>query len=401
MVEKDESGPGGISEEEAAQYDRQIRLWGLEAQKRLRASRVLLVGLRGLGAEVAKNLILAGVRGVTLLDHRQVSQDDPCSQFLVPVPDPIPIPGVPGRPLLPVPGPGGLSGPQRGRGVAGPRAEPEPHGGGEGRPRERRLQTTRLLHPVRRGVPDVLLPGVHGQDQPDLPPERGQVLHRGRFRLPRLHVRRPGPPRVRGGEAQGGQRQPGGGGWTRGQAGPAGPPRDHHGQKAPGILFPAGSPGRGVARGEGGGRAAPDGPGLLPAPSFAPVPLGAGPGSVSRERLRGLRAAPSAAPGGVGGPGGGAAAAAGALPQLLLLGDGPGVRRGGGSAGPGGGQGPVPAGPPPQQLLLLRRPQRQRCRRVPGTPPLRGTPNLGGPDPPSEGHPKFGGVWGALIPPSK
>lgn len=34
MVEKDESSSGGISEEEAAQYDRQIRLWGLEAQKR-------------------------------------------------------------------------------------------------------------------------------------------------------------------------------------------------------------------------------------------------------------------------------------------------------------------------------------------------------------------------------
>lgn len=35
MVEKEEaSGGGGISEEEAAQYDRQIRLWGLEAQKR-------------------------------------------------------------------------------------------------------------------------------------------------------------------------------------------------------------------------------------------------------------------------------------------------------------------------------------------------------------------------------
>lgn len=33
MVEKEEAG-GGISEEEAAQYDRQIRLWGLEAQKR-------------------------------------------------------------------------------------------------------------------------------------------------------------------------------------------------------------------------------------------------------------------------------------------------------------------------------------------------------------------------------
>lgn len=34
MVEKEEAGGGGISEEEAAQYDRQIRLWGLEAQKR-------------------------------------------------------------------------------------------------------------------------------------------------------------------------------------------------------------------------------------------------------------------------------------------------------------------------------------------------------------------------------
>ena len=39
---------------------------------RLRGSRVLLVGLGGLGAEVAKNLILAGVKGLTMLDHEQV-----------------------------------------------------------------------------------------------------------------------------------------------------------------------------------------------------------------------------------------------------------------------------------------------------------------------------------------
>ncbi|XP_029475802.1 SUMO-activating enzyme subunit 1 isoform X2 [Rhinatrema bivittatum] len=82
MVEKEEAV---ISEEEAAQYDRQIRLWGLEAQKRLRASRVLLVGMRGLGAEVAKNLILAGVKGLTMLDHQQVSQEDTRAQFLIPV----------------------------------------------------------------------------------------------------------------------------------------------------------------------------------------------------------------------------------------------------------------------------------------------------------------------------
>ncbi|NXW96585.1 SAE1 enzyme, partial [Larus smithsonianus] len=84
MVEKEEGGPGGISEEEAAQYDRQIRLWGLEAQKRLRASRVLLVGMKGLGAEVAKNLILAGVKGLTMLDHQQVSREDTRAQFLIP-----------------------------------------------------------------------------------------------------------------------------------------------------------------------------------------------------------------------------------------------------------------------------------------------------------------------------
>ncbi|XP_031746332.1 SUMO-activating enzyme subunit 1 isoform X1 [Xenopus tropicalis] len=81
MVEKEEAV---ISEEEAAQYDRQIRLWGLEAQKRLRTSRVLLVGMRGLGAEVAKNLILAGVKALTLLDHEQVSSEDSRAQFLIP-----------------------------------------------------------------------------------------------------------------------------------------------------------------------------------------------------------------------------------------------------------------------------------------------------------------------------
>uniref|UniRef100_V9L2V0 SUMO-activating enzyme subunit 1 n=1 Tax=Callorhinchus milii TaxID=7868 RepID=V9L2V0_CALMI len=81
MVEREETV---ISDEEAAQYDRQIRLWGLEAQKRLRASRVLLVGMKGLGAEVAKNLILAGVKALTLLDHQQATGEDARSQFLIP-----------------------------------------------------------------------------------------------------------------------------------------------------------------------------------------------------------------------------------------------------------------------------------------------------------------------------
>lgn len=47
---------------------------------RLRGSRVLLAGLGGLGAEVAKNLILAGVKGLTLLDHEQVHTLKLCTQ---------------------------------------------------------------------------------------------------------------------------------------------------------------------------------------------------------------------------------------------------------------------------------------------------------------------------------
>ncbi|KAM9327004.1 SUMO-activating enzyme subunit 1 [Gastrophryne carolinensis] len=81
MVEKEQAV---ISEEEAAQYDRQIRLWGLEAQNRLRKSKVLLAGMRGLGAEVAKNLILAGMEELTLLDHQQASEEDSRAQFLIP-----------------------------------------------------------------------------------------------------------------------------------------------------------------------------------------------------------------------------------------------------------------------------------------------------------------------------
>nr|XP_037274343.1 SUMO-activating enzyme subunit 1-like isoform X3 [Rhipicephalus microplus] len=72
-----------LSQEEANIYDRQIRLWGLESQKRLRAVRVLVAGLNGLGAEVAKNLVLAGIKSITLLDNHNVTNDDFAAQFMV------------------------------------------------------------------------------------------------------------------------------------------------------------------------------------------------------------------------------------------------------------------------------------------------------------------------------
>ena len=61
-----------------------IRLWGLDSQKRLRAARVLVAGMRGLGCEVAKNLVLAGVNSMTMLDHEDLTKEDFDSQFLAP-----------------------------------------------------------------------------------------------------------------------------------------------------------------------------------------------------------------------------------------------------------------------------------------------------------------------------
>ena len=40
---------------------------------RLRAANVLLSGIGGLGAEIAKNLVLAGIKAITILDDVLVS----------------------------------------------------------------------------------------------------------------------------------------------------------------------------------------------------------------------------------------------------------------------------------------------------------------------------------------
>lgn len=65
-----------LKEEEAAVYDRQLRVWGVETQRKLTAARVLLVGFGKLAAEIAKNITLAGVGHVTLLD------DSPAAELL-------------------------------------------------------------------------------------------------------------------------------------------------------------------------------------------------------------------------------------------------------------------------------------------------------------------------------
>lgn len=53
-----------------------------EYEYRLRASSLLLVGLGGLGAEVCKNIVLVGVKSITLMDSHSVTRNDASSQFL-------------------------------------------------------------------------------------------------------------------------------------------------------------------------------------------------------------------------------------------------------------------------------------------------------------------------------
>jgi ubiquitin-like 1-activating enzyme E1 A len=57
-----------LTDEQAAIYDRQIRVWGADVQKRLTGARVLLLGCTTLASEVAKNFVLAGIGQLTVVD---------------------------------------------------------------------------------------------------------------------------------------------------------------------------------------------------------------------------------------------------------------------------------------------------------------------------------------------
>ncbi|KAK9764779.1 E1 ubiquitin-activating protein aos1 [Basidiobolus ranarum] len=75
--------PKVISEDEAALYDRQIRLWGLEAQQRMRNASILMVGFSALSNEVCKNLVLAGIGSITIVDEKLVTPEDLGAQFYI------------------------------------------------------------------------------------------------------------------------------------------------------------------------------------------------------------------------------------------------------------------------------------------------------------------------------
>ncbi len=57
-------------------YSRQLYVMGHEAMKKMAVSNVLISGIKGLGAEIAKNVILGGVKSVTLHDTEPVEIAD-------------------------------------------------------------------------------------------------------------------------------------------------------------------------------------------------------------------------------------------------------------------------------------------------------------------------------------
>ncbi|KAI8466875.1 MAG: hypothetical protein J3K34DRAFT_432282 [Monoraphidium minutum] len=62
-------------------HSRQLAVYGREAFRKFQTARVLVAGMNALGVEVAKNVILAGVRAVTVHDTKPVEVRDLGAQF--------------------------------------------------------------------------------------------------------------------------------------------------------------------------------------------------------------------------------------------------------------------------------------------------------------------------------
>lgn len=76
-----------LTEEELIRYDRQIPVIGLENQIRLKKTRVLVVGLGGLGSVVTKYLVAAGIGKLVIVDNDTVSLSDLNRQILYDIND--------------------------------------------------------------------------------------------------------------------------------------------------------------------------------------------------------------------------------------------------------------------------------------------------------------------------
>ena len=73
----------GISKEKLVSnlYSRQVGLYGFDIMKKIMKLNVLIYGMRGLGIEIAKNIILAGPNKVTIFDQNIVKINDLTANF--------------------------------------------------------------------------------------------------------------------------------------------------------------------------------------------------------------------------------------------------------------------------------------------------------------------------------
>lgn len=64
-------------------YRRPARHELTQCEPRIRTANILLISVKALANEVAKNLVLAGIGTLTIVDHQSVTEDDLGSQFFV------------------------------------------------------------------------------------------------------------------------------------------------------------------------------------------------------------------------------------------------------------------------------------------------------------------------------
>ncbi|CAI6762582.1 ANM_collapsed_G0032080.mRNA.1.CDS.1 [Saccharomyces cerevisiae] len=77
------SGVSAAGEIDESLYSRQLYVLGKEAMLKMQTSNVLILGLKGLGVEIAKNVVLAGVKSMTVFDPEPVQLADLSTQFFL------------------------------------------------------------------------------------------------------------------------------------------------------------------------------------------------------------------------------------------------------------------------------------------------------------------------------
>ncbi|KAI0145818.1 hypothetical protein F4776DRAFT_376513 [Hypoxylon sp. NC0597] len=73
----------GLSADDIALYDRQLRLWGMEAQQKIQSANIVIITMKALANEIAKNLVLAGIGSLTVVDDQIVTEADLGAQFFL------------------------------------------------------------------------------------------------------------------------------------------------------------------------------------------------------------------------------------------------------------------------------------------------------------------------------